>query len=704
MVGEECFPLRPIPGQHGTADTSSLGEVCLDVMEGFDGSNMLEINFKTEGDWVIQDAHFWLGTSINAAPKMIMYLHDDDNSPETSSAPRNGGGNNNGSEDAQYDSNSAASTKTYKMPDARRFPYHTTMENVEDARLHTTTEWNEILDMKPEMTCPTTGNNAEDTLGRRVLSAQAVFAKKGSNNDGVTSRPIFAFAAMNDDEVFGTLESFFIVCPCAPSATEESEAEEIEGEIKEEEVGTNNMLEEMHAGEQIDGVVEQEDEKTTDKVRGEPEEVEAIEAETKEEESSTNNMLSFLDKEEEAKEYDDNNESDDYVDVQEGHIERHRDSQKEEEEDDNEDEVVVSADELELTTSFLVVVPAQRHFRDFLLDEDSLHETESKIEASPGLHLAWHTFVGQLMGDFGVPSVNVTGDSKAAMAAAVASEKGMRRANDNHRQLKGVTIEWIENSPDLFKFLITTPCPTSVLNMLGDKKKHTKRGVDMGSSPKALIRAGGANDQDSVLEATCYKAFGKYKVLHLMDPVTDEVLSDEEQQNQEDAGSARQEVCYDIFHMTRQALSKDKLGQDLPSDVPFLISGGKPESCLPTGFSTHVVRPKGIVRLDLNSKDDADADDSERQMSPLYELHNEDGSWNALRVMELVAYISTSLVMMSLFITVYCYLLPKIDVESRNRVTDDWSEPNMRPQRIVGSRSRGGKVPSKNPEYFPWLE
>ena len=740
LVGEECFPLRPIPdGQDDMAtDTSNLGEVCLEVMESTasdgDGETMLEVTFRTANDWVMKDTHFWLGSSVNAAPKMIMYLHDNDHDadnnhdgpPVPPSASRNG--SNNGSED-EHD---AATTTTYKMPDPRRFPYYTTMENEDDPRLHTTTEWNEVLEATPEIVCPAANNDVQDDTGSRAFSAQAVLVR----SDGSSSRPIIAFAAMNEEEDFRSLESFFVVCACpadtGSGATAESETteEENEEETKQDEVNANNMLAQMHAEEELeDEALEsaQKQEETADKGGDEKEETveEEIEEETKQDEVNANDMLAQMHAEDELNELLEHEEEEkgisnkdangngnqDYVEVQEGHLDRHSDSQEEEEEeedsledkiafydddhDENKEPVIVYADELELTTSFIVVVPDQKHYNDVLLDEDNLHATESKIEASPGLHQAWHTFVGQLMGDFNVPSINRT-DMMGDRPFASEKDRRARGGHDLHRSLKSVTIEWIEDSPDLFRFLITTPCPTSVLNMLGDKKKHNKH-VDMGSSPKALIRAGN-NDQDSIVEATCYKAFGKYKVLHLMDPVDqmDEDLLDA----MEDAGSSRQEVCYDIFHMTRQALSKDKLGQDLPDDVPFLIHGGKPESCLPTGFSTKVVKPDGLGGIDLSSGDSSD--EVRKEKSPLYELHNEDGSWNILRVMELVAYLSTSILMMSVCITIYCYFLPKIDLESRNRVTDDWSHPSLRPQPIVGSRK--GRGSSKNPDYFPWLE
>lgn len=210
----------------------------------------------------------------------------------------------------------------------------------------------------------------------------------------------------------------------------------------------------------------------------------------------------------------------------------------------------------------------------------------------------------------------------------------------------------------------------------------------MGSSPKALVR--GHHNDDS--KATCYKAFGKYKVLHLN---PNDVLEEEDEFPQ---GQSRQEVCYDIFHYTRQALSKEKLGRDLPDDVPFLIQGGKPESCLPTGVSTIVPKPPDmeVVEPSLDSADFG----TKHSTSILYELRNDDGTWNGLRIMELLAYLSTTMVMMALCVTIYCFFLPKIDLESRNRVTDDWSQVSLRPQPV----SRSKKHSKTETDYFPWLE
>ena len=807
---EECFPLRPIPDDDNTYDervdaqtaTEDLGQVCLELMQGPPSSiAMLEVTFKTSQDWVMTDAHFWLGSSVEDAPTMDMYLHDNDDpsaetdagNPTVPAAARSN--TNNGSEDENY------VTTTYMMPDASRFPYYTTMEDAEDIRLRSTTEWNEVVEATPETICPSgEGDNINGLQQQlRFFSAQAILIPKAtedssSNNSNSPStgglRPIVAFAAMRQEESFQSLDSFFVACACPGSlvqeedqdietetaekveeeteqddiqsnnllnlmfaeneeenkeeqqaeelitdeteeelvedetktdevgennmleqmqeeeefeelqewkldhnnaAGDETEEGEIEDETKQDEISENNMLEKMEVEEQLDELTEQMEEEHVGDIE------EAVEDETKQDESGENNMLEQMKIDEHLDELAEEMEEDrkagkepaeeDFVEVQEGQVDR--DSSE-----DKADDVIVNADELELTTSFIVVVPNQKHYMDILLDENNMHATESKIEASPGLHEAWHTFVGQLMGDFNVPSINSTD-----IRGAVKSEKGIRRNEENdpvrHRNLKTVTIEWIEDSPDLFKFLITTPCPASVLHMLGAKKKRGKQVVDMGSSPKALIRAG--SGQDSTFdEATCYKAFGKYKVMHLKDPIDGEEMF----QDLEDSGSSRQEACYDIFHMTRLALAKGKLGQDLPDDVPFLIHGGKPESCLPTGFATTVIKPAGLKGIDLTSGNTTD--DVHRVKDALYELHNEDGSWNVLRVMELVAYVSTSMLMMSLCIVIYCYFLPKIDMECRNQVTDDWSQPTMRPTRIVGSRR--GKPKAKETDYFPWLE
>ena len=85
----------------------------------------------------------------------------------------------------------------------------------------------------------------------------------------------------------------------------------------------------------------------------------------------------------------------------------------------------------------------------------------------------------------------------------------------------------------------------------------------------------------------------------------------------------------------------------------------------------------------------------------LYELRNDDGSWNKLRILEMIAYLSVSLLCMALCVTIYCFFLPKIDLESRNRVTDDWSQPSLRPTRIS---IRNQKLSRNEPDYFPWLE
>ena len=800
---EECLPLRPIPDDDNTYDeqvdaqtaTEDLGQVCLELMQGPPGSlAMLEITFKTSQYWVMTDAHFWLGSRVEDAPTMMMNLHDNEDpnadQPETDadpSVPSTARSSGNGSQDENY------ATTTYTMPDSSRFPYYTTMEDAEDSRLRTTTEWNEVIEATPEVVCPSGDNENKESQELRFFSAQAILrpkaTKDGSNSKNSTGgglRPIVAFAAMQQEESFRSLDSFFVTCACPGSLdvdgkeekedsetetaeeveeeaeqddiksnnllnmmfaddereneqeeqaeeliTDESEAEEADEETKEDEFGENNMLEQVHKEEQFEELQEWkldhnnaagdetqeeelEDETKQDAVsenymleqmqaaeQMEEEQVgdteEGVEDETKQDEAGENNMLEqekideqlekLAEEMEEDRKTGKEHAEEDYVEVQEGQVDR----------DSSEDEaeaVIVNADELEFTTSFIVVVPDQKHYMDVLLDENNLHATESKIEASPGLHKAWHTFVGQLMGDFNVPSINSTD-----IRGAVKSEKDLRRDEEDdpvrRRNLKTVTIEWIEDSPDLFNFLIMTPCPASVLHMLGKKKKRGKQVVDMGSSPKELIRAG--SGQDSTFdEATCYKAFGKYKVVHLKDPIDGEEMF----QDLEDVGSSRQEACYDIFHMTRLALAKDRLGQDLPDDAPFLIHGGKPESCLPTGFATTVVKPAGLTGIDLTSGNATNG--VHRSKDPLYDLHNEDGSWNILKVLELVAYVSTSMLMMSLCIVIYCYFLPKIDMECRNQVTDDWSQPSMRPTRIVGSRR--GKPKAKEMDYFPWLE
>jgi len=423
----------------------------------------------------------------------------------------------------------------------------------------------------------------------------------------------------------------------------------------------------------------------------------------------------------------------DFVEEQDGEVDHHIDIVDDENDVANvvAEPVLVYADELELTTSFLVVVPDQKHYMDVLMDEATLHETESKIEASKGLHQAWFTFVEQIMGDLGVPSINVIKEltnDEMVVTSSRSSEMNVRRTTATARSAKSrqvslldstVTIEWEENSPTLFKFLIVTQCPPDTIEyLLNDKKKQqhhlgSKGMVDMGSSPKELIRSGTSQART---EVTCYKAFGMYKVLHLLSPVKvkEEVVVDDldghDDNKEEDeavvfqdlendsSSASRQEICDHLFRITRQAMKESRLGQDLPNDVPFLIHGGQPESCLPTGYTTTVMKPVGL-KEDLTKKANVSSslyNDNHsthtQQNEPLwfYQLHNDDdnGSWNVTRLGQLIAYLCTSVFTIVLFVTIYCYLLPKVDAETRNRVTDDWSEPSMRPQR-TGTSGRG---------------
>ena len=164
---EECFPLRPIPDDDNTYDaladsqtiTEDLGQVCLEFMQGPPSSTgMLEVTFKTSNGWVMTDAHFWLGNSIDNAPQMIMHLHDDTSRSNTdsvettdgdhpSTTPSTARNNQDGSEDEHV------VTTTYPMPDATHFPFYTTMEDAEDPLLRTTTAWNEVVEANPDTIC-----------------------------------------------------------------------------------------------------------------------------------------------------------------------------------------------------------------------------------------------------------------------------------------------------------------------------------------------------------------------------------------------------------------------------------------------------------------------------------------------------------------------------------------------------------------------
>jgi len=401
---------------------------------------------------------------------------------------------------------------------------------------------------------------------------------------------------------------------------------------------------------------------------------------------------------------------------------------------------LVQADELELTTSFFIVMSKQLTFLLLWEDEESLHETEKQIEASPELHDAWHRFVAQLMTDHGIPSVNTTTSMKEEAAAAAppqilettynhslsgSKHKNERRSQDGKvgdgRNLRGkggkdemtaeaVAIEWIEDSPNLFQFLIQTQCPPNVLD--------GSHGVEFGSSPKELVRGSSSrnNDKDedrdsSSSQATCYKAFGSFRVLHFRERGMTTRLADDQANSGGGNASAtvasatvensfggttssQQKVCSAIFDMTRQALAKDQLSDYLPPELPFMIHAGKPESCVPTGESIMVAKPHDMKTL-ANYRTMDSSSSKHRSYSALYDLHYKDGSLNILRVMELVVYLLASLLLMALCLSIYCWFLPKIDLEARNRVTDDWSEP---------SSSTSKEPSSRGPEFYPWLD
>jgi hypothetical protein len=670
----ECFRLMPTPFQESdvagetpviTIDSSiDLGRVCLDVIETEDGDVELEVNYEVGEGWTMKDGHFYLGTSTTTAPFMLHYTRDGKVAKEVDIV-------------------------AHKLPDATRFPYHTTLKNAAHTQMKTTSIWNEEVEVNENVVCSSSVDATPDETGIRVFSAQAVLWNQ-ENDLEVTS-----FATLKPQENFATLEDYFIVCTCPDTTLEDAD---IEGEQEEE-------TEEHVLAKALEELANQLEHSS---------------------EGDTNDNSS-----------DPSPDPQNVDQVQEGHLDRHSNSDSVDKEDDPV-VVMVQAEELELTTSFLVVVPDQKHYMDLLLDEAVQHKTEHQIEASLELHETWHAFVAQLMSDFHIPAVNAS--------------QGINNRRGRRRRLKAVTVEWMEDSPDLFKFLITTPCPVHVLD---------QRRIDMGrSSPKDdLVQDG------SSFKTTCYKAFGKYRVLYLhtsdyQDPTNldhkdhdDDIqeklsslpvdstqvrggqqqqqqqqhiqqeqqqhkqLEQQEQQQQQQ----QQQVCEDIFHWTRQELEMHALGQqqqqrqDLSHDAPpFIIYGGQPESCLPTGYSTTMA----VVKT--NATDD-DIDDSQQfqmllgnqtshnhhnnhfQKEALYQLHQEDGTWNFVRVVELGAYLVTSLCMMGFLIFIYCSFLPKNALESRNRVTDDWSHPSLRPRRI-GSRSSSKQSQWKDPEFFPWLE
>ncbi|CAB9502175.1 expressed unknown protein [Seminavis robusta] len=651
----ECFRLMPVRFQGDDDDSENelsvkvdssvdLGRVCLEVIETNDGDKELEVSYELGDGWTMTEGHFWLGTSVSAAPLMLHYTHDGDN---------NGKG------------------VGHKLPDATRFRFHTDMENLPDPSLQTTTYWNEVVQATNEVVCHPSGDETPEETGMRVFAAQAVV---WNQEDDIHVK---TFAALHPENSFAALEDYFILCACPGTTVETADGgggapsgedlmEQIEEEHKGEKFSLNNL---MHAEDELAETLQKEEKEE------EKHEEEGEEQEEKEEQEQ--------EQEEQVQEKSNENttppspDSKDFDEIQEGHMDHHSSDEDEENHEDG-PVVMVKADELEVTTSFIVIMPDQKHYVDMLLDEDALHKTEEQIEASPELHQAWHTFVEQLMSDFNIPSVN----------ASEATNHARRRDLGGRRSLKAVNVEWIEDSPDLFRFLITTPCPANVLS---------DRRIDMGSSPKDLRTDGSSS------KATCYKAFGKYKVLQLETADGDTGGSGSEDEPSSDytldEGKSRQEVCYEIFHMTRQELAKHTFEQDLPEDLPFSIYGGKPESCLPTGYSTTVPRPDEVPSLDeemLHLMEDHRH--PHRKKQALYELHKDDGSWDILRVAEFVAYLTTSMVMMGLCVLVYCWFLPKIDAESRNRVTDDWSQPSLRPQPIVSQR------PKSEADYFPWLE